>query len=155
MWFGSAHHFTSGPSFATTRTLPVYIVPHQVCRTECLVRPLPRPVSALPFTVIGLHDDRSPVLRLTPRCLFEADQVILRIQEKSRKTDPDRIISGSIYSRGFHWTDGGKYVPYRQKKEIKSLSTLRRKLMQISNSVVSSKVHCFHVVTVFCPDAIK
>jgi len=137
VWFGSAHHFTSGPSFATTRTLPVYIVPHQVCRTECLVRPLPRPVSALPFTIIGLHDDRSPVQRLTPRCLFEADQVILRIQEKSRKTDPDRILCGSIYSRGFRWTDRGKYVPPRQTTEIESLSTLPRELMQNSRSDVS------------------
>lgn len=115
----------------------MYIVPHQVCRTECLVRPLPRPVSALPFTIIGLHDDRSPVQRLTPRCLFEADQVILRIQEKSRKTDPDRILCGSIYSRGFRWTDRGKYVPPRQTTEIESLSTLPRELMQNSRSDVS------------------
>lgn len=95
---------------------------NQALREECLVRPLPRPVSALPFTVIGLHDDRSPVQRLTHRCLFQADQVILRIQEKNRKTDPDRILCESVYSRGFHWTDRGKYVPHRQTTEIESLS---------------------------------
>ncbi len=71
---------------------------------ECLARPLPRPVSVLPFTVIGLHGDRRPDQRLKARCLFQADQVVLHIREKSRKIDPDRILSGSIYSRGF-WLD--------------------------------------------------
>lgn len=97
-----AYVFCKTPSFSCTSHLPIhYSSSHQVLSIECLVRPLPRPVSALPFTVIGLHNDRSPVRRLTPRCLFQADQVILRIPEKIRKTDPDRILSGSIYSRGF------------------------------------------------------
>lgn len=121
--------------------MPVVCKAHsvQVFSLECLVRPLPRPVSALPFTVIGLHDDRSPVQRLTPRCLFQADQVILRIREKSRKSDPKRILSGSIYSHGFHWTDRGKYVPHRQTTEIESLGTLPREVMQISRSDVTGQ----------------
>lgn len=94
---------------------------NQALREECLVRSLPRPLPALPFTIIGLHNERSPDQRLTPCCLFQADQVILRIQEKNRKTDPDRILCGSIYSRGFRWTDRGKYVPHRQITEIESL----------------------------------
>lgn len=109
----------------------------QVFTQECLVCPLPRPFPALPFTVIGLHGNRSPCKRLTPRCLFQADQVILRVREKSRKTGPGRILCGSIYSRGFRWTDGGKYVPHRQTTEIKSLGTLPRELMQNSRSDAS------------------
>lgn len=97
----------------------------------------PRPVSALPFTVIGLHSDRRPDQRLKSRCLFQADQVVLHIREKSRKTDPDRILSGSIYSRGFGWTDRRKYVPHRQITEIESLDTLPRELTQISHSDAS------------------
>lgn len=33
---------------------------------------------------------------------------------ESRKTDPKRISGRSIYSRGFRWTDRGKYVPSRR-----------------------------------------
>ncbi len=43
--------------------------------------------------------------------LFPADQVILPIQEKSRKTDPVRIRRGSIYSHRKPFTDARKYVP--------------------------------------------
>ncbi|WP_413787420.1 tyrosine-type recombinase/integrase [Pantoea agglomerans] len=74
---------------------------------------------------------------MKPCCLFQADQVILRIQEKNRKTDADRILPGAIYSRGFHWTDKGKYVPQRQTTETESLGTLPRELTQISHSDVS------------------
>lgn len=60
--------------------------------------------SVLSFTVSVLRGDRLRTLR----CLFRADQLILRIRKKSRKTDPDRILSESICSRGFRWTDRGK-----------------------------------------------
>jgi integrase len=66
--------------------------------------------------------------------LFPADQVILRIRDKSRKTDPDRILCGSIYSGRKRFTDKGKYVPPRQTTEIENLSTLPRDLAQISRS---------------------
>jgi len=104
---------------------------------ECLVRSLPRLFSVLSFTVIGLRGDRRPDRLRTLRCLFQADQVILRIREKGRKTGPGRILCGSIYSRGFRWTDRGKYVPHRQTTEIKSLGTLPRELMQNSRSDAS------------------
>lgn len=115
----------------------VYITVCQGHSLECLARPLPRPVSALPFTVIGLHSDRRPDQRLKSRCLFQADQLVLHIREKSRKTDPDRILSGSIYSCGFGCTDRRKYVPHRQTTEIESLGTLPRELTQISHSDAS------------------
>lgn len=114
-----------------------FLYGHQVSSLECLARPLPRPVSALLFTVIGLRGDRRPDQRLKSRCLFQADQVVLHIREKSRKTDPDRILSGSIYSRGFGWTDRRKHVPHRQTTEIESLGTLPRELTQISHSDAS------------------
>ena len=69
--------------------------------------------------------------------LFPPVQVILPLRGKSRKTDPKRIRRGSIYSRGFRWTDRGKYVPYRQTTEIKSLGTLPREMMQNSRSDAS------------------
>ncbi len=94
-------------------------------------------VSALPFTIIGLHGDRRPDQRLKPRCLFQSDQVVLHVREKSRKTDPGRFLSESIYSRGFGWTDRRKYVPHRQTTEIESLGTLARELTQISHSDAS------------------
>lgn len=113
------------------------LIHDQASRLECLARPLPRPVSVLPFTVIGLHGVRRPDQRLKARCLFQADQVVLHIREKSRKTDPDRILSGSIYSRGFGWTYRRKYVLNRQTTEIESLGTLPREMTQISHSDAS------------------
>jgi len=113
------------------------LIHDQAYRVECLARPLPRPVSVLPFTIIGLRGDRRPDQRLKSRCLFQADQVVLHIREKSRKTDQDRILSGSIYSRGFGLTDKKKYVPHRQTTEIESLGTLPSELTQISHSDAS------------------
>jgi len=61
------------------------LIHYQACRVECLARPLPYPVSALPFTVIGLHGDRRPDHRLKARYLLQADQVVPHIREKIRK----------------------------------------------------------------------
>lgn len=72
-----------------------------------------------------------------PRCIFTATQVILRIPDKSRKTDRKRIPGGSIYSRGFCWTDARKYVPHPQIAEIEKLGPSPHELMQISRSDVS------------------
>nr|WP_306278078.1 tyrosine-type recombinase/integrase [Pantoea sp. Fr+CA_20] len=69
--------------------------------------------------------------------LFPADQVILHIREKRRKTDPSRIRHGSIYSHRKLFTDARKYVPHPQTTEIKSLGTLPREMTQISHSDAS------------------
>ncbi|WP_345891956.1 tyrosine-type recombinase/integrase [Pantoea ananatis] len=69
--------------------------------------------------------------------LFPSDQVILRIREKSRETDPERIRCGSIYSHRKPFTDARKYVPHRLITEIKSLGTLPREMTQISHSDAS------------------
>lgn len=112
---------------------PLYIS-YQAFSLECLVPPPPRFSRRFPFTVSDLLGDQLPNSARSPRCLIPAFKVILPIQEKSRKTDPGRIRSGSIYSRGFRWTDRGKYVPYRQTTEIKSLGSLPRELIQNSRS---------------------
>lgn len=81
-----AYVFCKTPSFSCTGHLPIhYSSSHQVLSIECLARPLPYPVSDLPFTVIGLHGDRRPDQRLKARCLFQADQVFPHIREKSQK----------------------------------------------------------------------
>ncbi len=69
--------------------------------------------------------------------LFPADQVILPIREKSRKTDPVRIRRGSSYSHRKPFTDARKYFPPPQTTEIKSLGTLPREIPQISHSDAS------------------
>lgn len=112
---------------------------NQAWREECLVRPLPRPFSLNLLLFSCLHHTSWPFIRLTPGCLFSPVQVILHIREKNRKTDPEWILSGSIYSHGFHWTDKGKYVPYRQTTEIKSLGSLPHEMTQISRSDVTGQ----------------
>ncbi len=69
-----------------------------------------------------------------PRCLIRTAQVILPIREKSRNTDPVRVHRGSIYSRGFRWTDRGKYVAQRQATEIEKFGHITREMTQISRS---------------------
>jgi len=71
--------------------------------------------------------------------LFPAGQLILRIREKSRKTDPERIRRGSIYSHRKPFTDARKYVQHPQTTESKSLGTLPREMTQISHSDASGQ----------------
>ena len=74
---------------------PLYIS-YQAFSLECLVRPLPRPFSALSFCISGLRRDRGPKRARAPRRLTRTIQVILPVREKSRKTDPERILRGKI-----------------------------------------------------------
>ncbi|WP_352230978.1 MULTISPECIES: tyrosine-type recombinase/integrase [unclassified Pantoea] len=113
------------------------LIHDQASSLECLARPLPYPVSDLPFTVIGLHGDRRPDQSLKARCLFQADQFFPHIREKSRKKDPDRILCGSIYSRGFRWTDRRNTFHIARQRRLKVWVLLPRELTQISHSDAS------------------
>ncbi|MDQ1228570.1 hypothetical protein QE443_004831 [Pantoea ananatis] len=89
-------------------------VPDQVFIPECLDAPALPAFFSFSFTGRGLA---SLTVRETARSaafLFPSDQVILRIREKSRITDPQRIRRGSIYSHRKPFTDARKYVPHPQ-----------------------------------------
>lgn len=68
--------------------------------------------------------------------LFPGVRVILHIREKIRKTDRKRILSGSIYFRGFRWTDRGNTFHTARQRRLKvwALYTLPREVVQISCS---------------------
>lgn len=116
--------------------IPLF-VSHQVLSIECLDAPALPAFFSFSFTGRGLA---SLTVRETARMtgfLFPAGQLILRIREKSRKTDPERIRHGSIYSHRKPFTDARKYVPHPQTTESKSLGTLPREMTQISHSDAS------------------
>jgi len=73
----------------------------------------------------------------TEAFLIIFNQVILLTGEKSRLSDPKRILTGSIYSGRFYWTDTRKYVPRPQITEIEKLRTHPLQMLQNSHSDVS------------------
>lgn len=112
-------------------------VPDQVFIPECLDAPALSAFFSFSFTGRGLAALTARETAPGACFLFPADQVILRIREKSRKTVPTRILCGSIYSHRKSFTDARKYVTHPQKTEIKSLGTLPRETTQISHSDAS------------------
>ncbi|MEN4546193.1 hypothetical protein [Pantoea agglomerans] len=56
--------------------------------------------------------------------------------EKNRKTDPDRILSGSIYSRGFTGETGENTFYHARQRRLKVWPLLPHEMMQISRSDV-------------------
>ena len=112
-------------------------VPDPVFIPECLDAPALPAFYIFSFTGRGLASLKVRATALRACFLFPADKVILRIREKSRKTDTVRIRCGSIYTHRKPFTDARKYVPHPQTTERKSLGTLPREITQISHSDAS------------------